>query len=304
MTHILIDGNNLAYRIRYGIGNAPHLHNQIVSAFIGQLTFFLFPDVQTVTVCFDAGIPASRLELLPEYKEHRSHSEDQRVVYRAIDSLVNILPKIRVNVLKVQDFEADDLIHATANLLVGDVLIVSADRDLYQCLTKDDRVVIYNPARKKKIYWQSIVASFGITPDRWTDFRALTGDSSDNIPGIKGIGEVYGQQILSQFDNVYDLVRYLNHNITRDDWEEDTGLAGRFYDMLIDTRDSLLVYEKVSNLSETESAASRYLFQHGAVFRFSDADEIEALAVEIGCYDLLMEYYRFAALDSIKGYLA
>jgi len=197
---ILIDAPNLCYIAHYAMGE---LSNDDVPTGVtfGFLNYVLsiatkFEDNDLV-FCFDSKKSWRKL-ILPSYKANRDEKEytDEELwlfehLHRQVMELrSDILPNLGFNnVFMSVGFEADDLIAHLVNQYAGkrDIVIVSSDEDLYQCL--QPRVRIYK-VKSKKVYTASAFKKeYDITPDKWADVKAIAGCSSDNLKGVFGVGE-------------------------------------------------------------------------------------------------------------------
>jgi len=202
-TWLLLDVPNLAYRNFYVLGD---LSNQGIK--IGVI-FGILRDIQNllelfstdkIVFCFDAG-NEKRLTIYPDYKAKRKEKvngmtkeelEAREQLHKQINKLRDkILPFLGFRNIFWQDgYEADDVIASIcSNTLNSDkAVIISTDSDLFQLLS-GERIVIWNPRKGKVVTEQSFVKERGISCSQWADVKAIAGCHSDDIPGIRGIGE-------------------------------------------------------------------------------------------------------------------
>ena len=171
---------------------------------------------QYVAVASETG-PSFRKEQFAGYKATRTWREDHPDEAEELDKQAEHVNKI-LNIMKIPvisspTFEADDVIGSIAEKFSKEgveIIIISNDMDMLQLVT--NFVKVYRPARppfvKKKIYTRDeIIKSFGFGPDKVPDYKALRGDPSDNIPGVKGIGEVTAKKLIDEYgniENIYD----------------------------------------------------------------------------------------------------
>ena len=152
---------------------------------------------------FDKGKCTARLELAPDYKANRpSMPEDLRVQLEPIRDLIRAFGW---PIVESEGFEADDLIGAAAKSETDrEVLILSSDKDLSQLI--DDRVKMLVPDRDGKgLLTRDTAATkekFGVPPEGIVDYRSLIGDSSDNIPGVEGVGPKTAASLIAQFGSI------------------------------------------------------------------------------------------------------
>jgi DNA polymerase-1 len=153
-------------------------------------------------VVFDGGSPAERMELLPSYKSNRKPMPDElRLQLPLADEF---LDRAGVRRLRVERQEADDLIAtlaAHASQDGAEVLISTADKDLYQ-LVGEQVSAVEPTGQHRRIGVADVLAKMGVGPAQIVDWLALTGDSSDNIPGVPGIGAKTAQKLLAQFGSL------------------------------------------------------------------------------------------------------
>jgi len=147
------------------------------------------------------------------YKEsrykRRTEEEHAIIENELIPQMVGIqyiLPHLGVRNLIVHEVEGDDLIGMAADLLSahGEVVIVSADRDLYQLL--GDNVSLYDPIKKRTVTKETFIDKFHVTPDRYPEIKALMGDSGDDIPGVPRIGEKTAIKLIQESQNLPNLI--------------------------------------------------------------------------------------------------
>lgn len=208
MTALLVDVNNMAYRAMFTLGGLSH-DGQDTSVIYGVLKMIVsllhrYPEVSSILGCFDYGTPQFRKELIPEYKENRSERNDfdKEVLYRQIDALADIvLPLHGISTAKIHHVEADDLISQATRILDGEIMVVSSDQDLLQLLVHDG-VRVLNPAKDKVYSRKEFVDEFAFPPEYYVLYKVMVGDSSDNVPGVKGIGPVAATKVCKAFKNM------------------------------------------------------------------------------------------------------
>ncbi len=151
--------------------------------------------------------PTFRNEIDPNYKANREAPPED--LSKQLPIAIEWIEKMGFQTLSQNGFEADDMIASVTNAAVKEgmiVRIVSHDKDLYQ-LIDDDRVVLVDAIKRKEVNETECFEKYGIHPKQFTDYQALLGDSADNVPGVKGIGKVTAQKLLSHYEtlqNVYD----------------------------------------------------------------------------------------------------
>jgi len=208
---LLVDGHHLAYRTFYALKGLTTSRGEPVQAVYGfakSLLKALKEDEDTVIVVFDAKAPSFRHEAYKGYKAGRAPTpEDFPRQLALIKELVDLLGLAR---LEVPGYEADDVLASLAKKAEKEgyeVRILTADKDLYQLLS--DRIHVLHPEGyliTPAWLWEK----HGLRPDQWADYRALTGDESDNLPGVKGIGEKTARKLLEEWGSLERLLKNLD----------------------------------------------------------------------------------------------
>jgi len=214
---VIIDGHSLLYRGFYAtrpLTTADGRPTNAVYSFTNMLLSLLDTvKPQALVVTFDASAPTFRHEAFTEYKAQRRETPDE---FRPQVAMTRrLLEAMGVPVLSEEGFEADDLVGSLARFATDlgyDVLIFTGDRDQLQLI--NERVRVCAPQRgvsDLQIFdAQTVQEKYGIRPDQITDFKALQGDPSDNIPGVPGIGEKTAVKLLQQFESVEQLLANLD----------------------------------------------------------------------------------------------
>lgn len=158
-----------------------------------------------IGACFDTARATFRRELYPPYKANRTEpEEDLRVQFPYVRRLVAAL---EIPVLDREGFEADDILATLAARYETegfDVVLVTGDKDLMQCVT--DRVSLYDPVKDLMIGREEVIEKFGVPPAEVAEVLGLMGDTSDNIPGVKGIGPKTASALVAHFHSVDELL--------------------------------------------------------------------------------------------------
>ncbi len=155
----------------------------------------------------DSPGPSFRQKIDPNYKAQRP--EPPQELKEQLPVAIDWIERMGLSKLSLENYEADDVIASIVKCAKEQnikVRIVSHDKDLYQ-LIDDGRVVLFDPIKKVEIDEEACVQKYGIEPKRFTDYQALIGDSSDNIPGVPGIGPKTALKLLMQFktlDGIYE----------------------------------------------------------------------------------------------------
>ncbi|THF88120.1 DNA polymerase I [Deinococcus sp. KSM4-11] len=217
-TLVLIDGHALAFRslfaLRRGEPNVPRLtnaHGEATDAIHGFMSLTLRLAKQRsnqVIVVFDPPVKTFRHEQFDGYKAGRAETPPD--LHRQVDRIREIVDAVGLPRLEEPGYEADDVIATLTRMAEGtgmQVRIVTSDRDAYQLLDDHVRVITNDFSL---IGPDEVFEKYGVTVRQWVDYRALTGDASDNIPGAKGIGPKTASKLLQEYgslEGIYEAAR-------------------------------------------------------------------------------------------------
>jgi len=208
-TLYLIDGNSCIYRAFYaikGLTNSKGFPTNAIYGFTNMLLKILReknPDY--IGVAFDTPAPTFRHKLYEEYKAQRPRMPDD--LRTQIPYIKEIINAFRISTFEKEGYEADDIIATIAKMAEKgniDTYIVTADKDMLQILSP--KIKAYDTMREKVIDVKDVIERFGIEPKRIPEIMALMGDTSDNIPGVPGIGEKTAVELLKEFGTLDNLI--------------------------------------------------------------------------------------------------
>ena len=214
-TLILIDGHALAYRQffaleRTGMKNSENQPTWAVYGFfkaIFDLLAKIHPDY--IAVAFDVGRRTFRTEKFEEYKANREAMPD--TMRSQLGIICEGLNAFDIPIITKEGFEADDVI-GTISKNASDkghnTLILTGDQDSFQLIDKEGTVKVLIPSKGELIEydWNKVYEKLGVYPDQVIDYKGLRGDTSDNIPGIRGIGEKTAQKLLNRYKHLEDVL--------------------------------------------------------------------------------------------------
>jgi DNA polymerase-1 len=202
---ILIDGSGFIFRAYHALPPMTRPDGTPVNAVFGfsnMLAKLLREHVGThIAVIFDAGRTTFRNRLYEDYKAHRPPPPDD--LLPQFDLVRQATAAFGVPAVELPDWEADDLIAAYAKAVTdagGQVTIVSSDKDLMQLIRPG--VEMLDPIKQKPIGPAEVMEKFGVTPDKMIDVQALIGDTTDNVPGVPGIGPKGAAQLINEFGDL------------------------------------------------------------------------------------------------------
>lgn len=221
-TLLILDGHNVALRAYHALGKQSLLLKTkegegtwgIYGFFTTLVHFVNRYNPEKIAITFDLGQSEKRLELFPEYKAHRKsnipeENNKRQESKRQIEVLIRLLEIFNIPVIREPNVEADDIIAKLVNKHEGRVVVVSGDHDLKQLVS--DRVIVVKPSigiKDEDIFdRQKIIDEYGVEPHRLPEIWALTGDTSDNIPGVPGIGEKTAIDMIKKYGSLSDIMR-------------------------------------------------------------------------------------------------
>jgi DNA polymerase-1 len=208
-TTYLIDGSGYIFRAFYAIQRLSTKDGFPTNALFGFLKMVLktidTANSSKVAIIFDAGRKTFRNELYPEYKANRDECPPELV--QQMPYFRELSKAIGLPVLEAPGYEADDIIATLTAKLVAqkrDVVIVSGDKDLMQLVS--DHVTIWDTMKDKRYRAPEVVEKFGVGPTQVTEVLALTGDTSDNVPGVDGVGPKTAAQLIVKYNDVEGVI--------------------------------------------------------------------------------------------------
>lgn len=291
-TFAVIDGNSLMHRAFHAVPptmNAPD--GRPTNAIFGFLNMFLKmidafnPD--GVVVAFDKGKPRVRMEMLPQYKAQRPPMDPD--LHAQFPMIKELLGALNVPILQSEGWEGDDILGTMARLgeQAGcDMLLVTGDRDMYQLVTEHVNVVstrkglsdvaIMTPESVDDLY-------HGITPALVPDFYGLKGDTSDNIPGVPGIGPKKASALIAQYGSLDEVIAHADE------------VKGKMGENLRAHIDDALLSRKVATI---RTDAPVELDFEATSFPAFSADEVSAA---LGTLGITAMQNRFLALIGGEG---
>ena len=218
---VLIDGHSILNRAFYGVPdltNSEGLHTNAVYGFLNIMFKILDEEKpEYLTVTFDVHAPTFRHEMYQEYKGTRKPMAEE--LRQQVPVIKEVLKAMNIEIIEQAGLEADDLLGTISHQCEKeglDVSIISGDRDTLQLATEHIKVRIPKTKQGKTEIEDYLAADvkerYGVTPTEFIDVKALMGDTSDNIPGVPGIGEKTATKIIQEYktiENAYEHVEEL-----------------------------------------------------------------------------------------------
>ena len=215
---VLIDGNAILHRAYHAIPRF-EVNGRLVNAIYGFISI-LFSALEKhhpeyLAIAFDVKGPTFRDEIFKEYKAKRIKPPQE--FYDQIQDVWDFVRVMEIPLLTKAGFEADDIIGTISKRINGDlkdgeVIIVTGDQDTLQLI--DDRTKVAMPAMgriQETLYDESaVLGKIGLKPSQIIDYKALSGDPSDNIPGVRGIGPKTAVELIKEFGSIEAVYEYLD----------------------------------------------------------------------------------------------
>ena len=273
---LLIDGHALAYRYFFALERTAMktTDNQPTWAVFGffKAVFDLLqnntikPDA--IAVAFDVSRHTYRTEMYSEYKANRESMPD--TLRSQLSLIVEGLQALNIPILTKEGYEADDVIGTIASKAKQKqhkTYILTGDRDSFQLVDREGYIEVIMPSKGELVEfdWYKVYDKMGVYPYQITDYKGLSGDTSDNIPGIKGIGEKSACKLLSRFDKLEQIYEHLDE-----------------------------VTEKALNKKLTEGREIAFLSKELATIqRNLDIDfDFDCAKLEMPNYDAVIEFFK------------
>lgn len=210
---LLVDGHALAYRYYFALERTgmKTSDNRPIWAVFGffKCIFDLLKESQAnpdlIAVTFDVGRVTYRVDLYPEYKANRESMPD--TMRSQLSEIVEGLQAFNIPICTKEGFEADDVIGTITEQAKAkniSVMILTGDRDSFQLVDDEKGVTVIMPSKGEIVSYnrEKVFERMGVYPEQIVDFKGLAGDTSDNIPGIRGIGDKTAAKLLSEFSTL------------------------------------------------------------------------------------------------------
>jgi len=211
----LIDGSGYIFRAFYALPPLTRKSDGMpvgaVSGFCNMLYKFLYETKKTeikpthIAVIFDSARKNFRNEIYPDYKANRSETPEELIPQ--FDFIRQAVQAFSLPSIEMENYEADDLIATYTKEAVSQgakVKIISSDKDLMQLV--NEKVGMFDSMKDREIGVNEVKEKFGVTPDKVIDVQSLAGDSSDNIPGVPGIGVKTAAELINEFGSLSNLL--------------------------------------------------------------------------------------------------
>lgn len=243
---VLIDGNSVIYRAFYNVPplTANGVPTGVIHVFLSVLEKLRKnPEISDIIIIFDAKGKNRRHEMFESYKATRQAMPEDLIIQ--LNILKEMLPFTGYSIYCVEGYEADDVINTLSQTINNRVWIVTKDKDLHQLV--NDKVQIYDYQKDEVIDREKVYEKFGLYPESIPDMLALMGDTSDNIPGIAGIGPKTAKTLLDEYKNLDNI------------FENAENLKGKTKEKIMQGRDSAYLSRELVKLFFIENIQGSHI---------------------------------------------
>ena len=242
---ILIDGNNFMFRSYYATAytgnvmkNSKGFPTNALYGFINMINKIIQEEKpEYMAVAFDIG-RNFRKEKYETYKDGRSETPQE--LKQQMPVAREVLKAMGIKYFELEPYEADDIIGTFAKMCEEDddyeALIISSDKDLLQLISHETSVKLLKTKDSIKYNPKNFKEEWGFEPIRMIDYKALAGDASDNIPGVKGIGDKTAINLLKQYDTIEDIYEHIDE------------IKGKMQEKLIADKDSAFMSKEIATI--------------------------------------------------------
>jgi DNA polymerase-1 len=214
---VLIDGHHMLYRAYWAIARTLTTDDgQPINAVFGFFSMMMnilnTEEPDCLAICFDAGSKTVRHQEYDAYKDGRADTPDD--FYPQVKMVLNLLQTWNMPLISHSDYEADDFLGAYAHDALKSGVhstIVTGDKDTYQLVKEGIRIALPHKGYQAVEYIspEEVKANLGIRPDQVADYKGLCGDSSDNLPGVVGIGPKTAVQLLDAYESLENVYKHI-----------------------------------------------------------------------------------------------
>lgn len=270
---LIFDISNIIYRSYYGIKNLQSLDKFPTNAIFGTVNMVLntIESIQAtdVVIAKDSPERKEREEIYENYKATRKSAPDE--LKMQIPVIFEILTLLNIPILESGKYEADDTIGSLSAQEVDNyyqIIINSGDKDLMQLV--NPKVKVYDSMKMKFYNDEEVFSKFSVTPSQIPDYLAIVGDTSDNIPGIKGIGEKGAAKLIAEYHSIEGIYANLD------------SITGKTNTILKEQRENAILSKKLATVNK-EINYDRTDFS----LNLQAPDELIKLLESLSCFSLI-----------------
>nr|MDK2851304.1 polymerase [Candidatus Cloacimonadota bacterium] len=236
----LIDGTALLYRAYFAFIRNPLLNSrgENTSAIFGVINSFITlidkMNAEYLAIAFDRKAPTFRHNDYEKYKANRPPMPDD--LASQIHPVIHFFDLLRIPQVGADGYEADDALGTMGKHFKGDYQVIYVTSDKDYCQLVDSYSILYDPMKDSFTDSEAVVKKYGVKPEQFVDYLALVGDKSDNIPGVRGIGEVAAKALLNQYPNLDEIYEHL------------TELPAKYQKKLIENKDDAFLSRHLARI--------------------------------------------------------
>jgi len=256
---IIIDGNNLMFKAFYALPPLSNFEGVVSNAVFGftNMMVKIIKEVNPkyIAVTFDVAKKNFRHEKFPEYKGTRKPTPVELIAQFPI--MKDLLHKMNITVVEKEGLEADDLMGCLSRSFNTENIIVSGDRDSFQLINDNTSVMFPKKGVSETIILnkENLIDFYNVRPDQVIDLKSLMGDSSDNIPGISGVGEKTALTLIQKYDNLENIYNHIDE------------ITGKLKDKLINEKEKAYLSQYLATIVTNENLGYKLEdFEYDKVF--------------------------------------
>ena len=281
---ILVDGNNLLFRSYFATAytgnvmrNSKGFPTNALYGFILMMNKIIEEEKpKYIAVAFDIG-KNFRKQKYPTYKEGRAKTPDE--LKMQIPYSRKILDAMGIKYFELEPYEADDIIGTLAKKAQDDpnfdATIISSDKDLLQLISPQVDVKLLKQRDYIRYNRDSFYKDYNFEPIRMIDYKALSGDPSDNIPGVKGVGEKSAISLLSKYDTIEDIYEHINE------------ITGKLKEKLIEDKESAFISKEIATIYKEVPIDTDF---NNMIYNGPNEDELVKLYTELEFKSFIKKY--------------
>ena len=276
---VVIDGNSLINRAFYGLPALKSLNGKPCGATFGfcnmLLNIIINEKPKYIACVFDAGKHTFRNNLYENYKANRDKMPED--LFSQLEDLKQLLKYMGIKVIEIPEIEADDIIGSISRKYDAEFILISGDKDLFQLI--NNNTTVWHTKRGVtdvvKLDEQALKKEYNLKPYQVIEIKSIMGDSSDNIPGVAGIGKVGAMKLIEQYDNLDNIYAHINE------------IKGSTKDKLLKNKDMAYLSHQLATIKlDVELEIPQAEFEY-------------SLPLNKACYDMMQEL-GFKSLISRK----
>ena len=243
---VLIDGNALIHRAYHAIPPLTTKSGELVNSVFGFASILLkaIEDIKPthIAVAFDMKGPTFRHKMYKEYKATRVKAPQE--LYDQMPRIKDLVKAFNIPIYEEQGYEADDIVGTLSKKLKINNIIVTGDLDELQLVDNNTEVYTMRKGMQDTVIYndKKVIERFGIRPDQLIDYKGLRGDPSDNIPGVRGVGEKTASTLLQEYETIENLYKEIKKS------KKIEGISDRIRKLLLDQEEQACMSKTLATI--------------------------------------------------------